>query len=550
MTSLLMLLILAALIWAEDPVVRVQQGLLRGMQLVSLHNREFMAFLGVPYAAPPVGDLRFKTPQPSAPWEGVRNATEEGHSCPQHAMMTGKITGDEDCLYLNVFTTKLPPRDNPAAVMVWVHGGCYKGGSATPTVYGPDHLLEEEVVVVTINYRLGLLGFLALSEEGVSGNFGLKDQTQALRWVRDNIAQFGGNPDRVTLFGESAGASSVHLHLLSPLSRGLFHGAIAQSGSALAPWAYAEPSFMRAKAFTVGERMHCNASNVEELLRCLRNAPASDIVDATIGREFSTSETVVPVRPTREKPGPDAFLTDHPGRLMTKGLFKPVPLISGVNSREAIIYMEDMKSLPNFYERLDEHVRAIMADLLGIDDVSKAEELYLMARDYYVRGDSPHEQAIGILDLFSDLAFVRGSIQSVALQVRLTDVPARSYMFAFEGSLGLARLAFNTEFEGVSHADELGYLWHTIISPPVEEHSAEMTTVHRVVKMWTNFAKTGDPSVDSGDKLLNVRWGAATPSDAVYLNIDREMSLQRNLLLDRMHFWDDMLGNQTYADRK
>ncbi|KDR15588.1 hypothetical protein L798_10533, partial [Zootermopsis nevadensis] len=155
------------------------------------------------------------------PWTGTYDATVQGSHCPQQDLMSGKFTGSEDCLFLNVFTKKLPEASEELkAVMVWIHGGCYKGGSSSPVVYGPDHILAEDVVLVTINYRLGLLGFLSLIEAGIPGNNGMKDQVLALRWVQRNIEHFGGDPGRVTIFGESAGGASVHFHLLSPMSRG------------------------------------------------------------------------------------------------------------------------------------------------------------------------------------------------------------------------------------------------------------------------------------------------------------------------------------------
>nr|CAD7392581.1 unnamed protein product [Timema cristinae] len=164
------------------------------------------------------------------------------------------------------------------AVMVWIHGGGFTMGSGNMDFYGPDYFVHADVILVTFNYRLGALGFLCLNDTNVSANNGLKDQVAVLQWVQQNIAQFGGDPDNVTIFGESAGAVCVYYHLLSPMSKGLFHRAIAQSGSVLNPWAFIESS--RTRAFRLGELLGCKTDDAEELVRFLRSVPAKSIVEA------------------------------------------------------------------------------------------------------------------------------------------------------------------------------------------------------------------------------------------------------------------------------
>lgn len=197
-------------------------------------------YKGIPYAAPPVGELRWKEPQPAEPWKEVRPCTEFGPACPQPSsddqggfMAVGETS--EDCLYLNVWSPAETPGER-LPVMVWIHGGAFRTGAGSQAVYDGVNLAEKDVVVVTINYRLGPLGFFAhplLTEEspnGSSGNYGLLDQVAALEWVERNIASFGGDPDNVTVFGESAGAMSICDLMASPLAEGLFDRAIVQSG--------------------------------------------------------------------------------------------------------------------------------------------------------------------------------------------------------------------------------------------------------------------------------------------------------------------------------
>ncbi|GLH04398.1 Venom carboxylesterase-6 [Gryllus bimaculatus] len=214
----------------------VSEGRLRGITGRSAGGRMFYAYKGIPYASPPVGPLRWQPPQPPKPWHGVRSATHDGPACPQYIILTENYVGEEDCLYLNVY---VPPGATHAPIIVWIHGGAFTAGSGRQDHYNPDFLLDLDVVVVTVNYRLGALGFLSTGDELLPGNYGLKDQAAALRWLQRNAHAFGGDPGRVTLLGQSSGAACVTMHLLSPQSRGLFSGVAALSGSAIAAWAVA-----------------------------------------------------------------------------------------------------------------------------------------------------------------------------------------------------------------------------------------------------------------------------------------------------------------------
>jgi para-nitrobenzyl esterase len=220
-------------------IVRTDKGYVSGT-LIGEPGKEVSIFRGIPFAAPPLGDLRWKPPQPVVPWEGIRECTQFSHISPQPVMpgISGEMPQSEDCLYLNVVTPAREP-DEKLPVMVWMHGGGYSGGCGNDKIWNNYRLPQYGVVVVTLNHRLGPIGLLAhpaLSEEspeGVSGNYLFLDLIASLRWVRDNIAAFGGNPDNVTIFGESGGGAKVSIMMASPLAKGLFHRAICESGNAL-----------------------------------------------------------------------------------------------------------------------------------------------------------------------------------------------------------------------------------------------------------------------------------------------------------------------------
>lgn len=192
-------------------IIQTTGGQVQGTEeRAGLLGDRYFSWKGIPYAEPPVGDRRFRAPVAHAGWSGVWDGSEHGESCPSSGWLSDK-TGDEDCLFLNIYTTTLI---NRKPVMVWIHGGSFTGGDGDTLMYGPDFLVMEDVVIVTINYRLGVLGFMSTGDQHAPGNYGMKDMILALQWLRDNILNFGGDPDNVTVFGESAGGVAVHCEFL------------------------------------------------------------------------------------------------------------------------------------------------------------------------------------------------------------------------------------------------------------------------------------------------------------------------------------------------
>ncbi len=206
----------------EEPIISVEsQGQVQGLQWLSYENRPYYAFLKIPYAEPPIGELRFARPQPPKPWEGVRRNTQNDTVWCAQMDFQEQIRGVEDCLYLNVYVPEEAIQDSShrKAVMVWLHGGGFFAGSGNPQFYGPDLFMDHDVIMVTFNYRLGPLAYLTLENDLMPGNLGLRDQIMALEWVQKNILYFGGNPNRVTVFGESAGSMSIFFLMLSPMAK-------------------------------------------------------------------------------------------------------------------------------------------------------------------------------------------------------------------------------------------------------------------------------------------------------------------------------------------
>ncbi|XP_010836222.1 PREDICTED: acetylcholinesterase isoform X5 [Bison bison bison] len=335
----------------EDPelLVMVRGGRLRGLRLMAPRG-PVSAFLGIPFAEPPVGPRRFLPPEPKRPWPGVLNATAFQSVCYQYVdtlypgfegteMWNPNRELSEDCLYLNVWTP-YPRPSSPTPVLVWIYGGGFYSGASSLDVYDGRFLTQAEgTVLVSMNYRVGAFGFLALpGSREAPGNVGLLDQRLALQWVQENVAAFGGDPTSVTLFGESAGAASVGMHLLSPPSRGLFHRAVLQSGAPNGPWATVGVGEARQRATLLARLVGCPpggaGGNDTELVACLRARPAQDLVDhewRVLPQESVFRFSFVPVVD-------GDFLSDTPEALINAGDFHGLQLAGRLAAQGARVY--------------------------------------------------------------------------------------------------------------------------------------------------------------------------------------------------------------------
>ena len=309
------------------------EGLVASYPNVSAPFESVSKFLGVPFASPPIRELRLRPPQPPKVWKpNVLQAKKYGNLCIQpkrdewlFKIYVQNFSYSEDCLYLDIYTpTELNAR---LPVLFYIHGGAYETGASL--MYPSDILALQGVVVVVIQYRLGPFGFLTTGDSAAPGNFGMLDQVEALKWVKENIENFGGNPNKVTIFGESAGGTSVGLHLLSPLSKDLFHQAIAESGVDLTSWATLPVSIGVEVAKELAQKLNCPTGNHHELVECMRKKEAADILQASEPKnsQFVDSLSFAPVVDKN-------FLHDTPWNLRKNGDFKKAKLIIGFTSNE------------------------------------------------------------------------------------------------------------------------------------------------------------------------------------------------------------------------
>jgi len=501
--------------------VAIEGGEIRGISVGG--EGGVAAFLGIPFAAPPTGALRFRPPEPVEPWEGVRECVRFGPSCPQPVSAMSAAGGgageqSEDCLHLNVWTAAKRD-DERRPVMVWIHGGAFFLGSASGTSYDGANLARRGVVVVTVNYRLGPFGFLAhpeLSKEsphGASGNWGLLDQIAALRWVKSNVARLGGDPGNVTIFGESAGAMSVSCLLVSPLARGLFHRAIAQSGAAI--WMarrLREPGLQEESAEAAGVRV------VQDLV-----GEAKDPIAAA--RAKSAQELLAAARPAlRLAGGGDGnsygpvtdgwVLPDDPWLLFDEGRVNRVPLLIGTNADEGTLFV--LQAPPVSSEEFEAEVRGLFGAAAG-----RLLDCYTLER----HGD-PRRARAAMLGDSTFVAPTRAQVRAVSQ----SGAPCFLYHFTRVSGAGPAREL------GAFHAAEIGYVFGRLESGILSRFDAtDRRLSATMMDYWVQFARTGDPN-----RPGLPRWPAYVEEEDVHLELGDEVKPGAWLRAEECDLWDEV----------
>ncbi|PZC79286.1 hypothetical protein B5X24_HaOG200169 [Helicoverpa armigera] len=529
--------------------VRVNEGVLEGERVRNEYGGEYYSFKGIPYAQPPLGDLRFKAPQPPQPWENVRSAKEFGPKCYQYDlfMEKGKRDGSEDCLYLNVYTPDIKP-DKPLPVMFWIHGGGFVSGAGDDDEYGPKLLIRKDVVVVTINYRLEVLGFLCLDTEDVPGNAGMKDQVAALRWVNKNIANFGGDPDNVTIFGESAGGVSVSYQVISPMSKGLFKRAIAQSGVSLCYWAQAYRP--RERAFALGRKLGFYSDDVNELYEFLKKQPVESLIQAKASITYAENqrtheEVYFSVADEKDFGNNERFYYGDMVDAVSNNVHEGIEIMTGYTADEGLMgvaifgdierNLEQARNFPQFF------VSYPMSLNLPVNDQL---ELGKRIRDYYF------ENPIAIPDDWEKLGRYYGMDIFVFATMRWIKIIARTnknkvYLYKFTVKtelnkaahmMGLAEVLGDKEV--VAHSDDLGYLFNMKELPLIDMNSTTFEHVEKVTQLWTNFAKYGNPTPDNS---LGVEWTPYSSDKQDYLDIGNELTTGKAPDEEELQFWEDLL---------
>ncbi|XP_011141919.1 esterase E4 isoform X2 [Harpegnathos saltator] len=506
--------------------VHVRQGKLRGIVQENVHGGYYTAFRGIPYAQPPIGKLRFKDPQPMDSWTGVRDASKFGGISLQMDLLTREIVGTEDCLYLNVYATDVEP-GKKRAVMVWLHSGGYTNCSGNDLLYGPDHIVRKDVVLVTLNYRLSVFGFLNLENNVAWGNQGMKDTIMALQWVRDNISSFGGDSENITVFGNSAGAAIAHFLTTCPLADGLYHKMIIQSGSLLCPWAFDLPG--RQKALELAGKLGKQTTNLQEVGEFLQTADANEIINVcqTLISPLESRLFMIAFPPYMDLKSPDPFFTDDPYVLVQRGI--KVPLMLGYTDREGIFFTRRLndKSINLVNSNFENTIpKRVMADLKK-KSITANDIRYLYFGDKSLSKETMGHYA----DFLTDVQFHR-PIQEVAnIQMQLGHKSTYLYEFSYDSKDSILKKAMDLTEPGAAHVEDTCYLFYPYLTkrfdiPPFTSDSEDYKLINRFTQMWTDFAKTGNPTPAVTD-LIPTTWTPLKPGNVFdYLDINKELRMK------------------------
>ncbi|XP_034835052.1 esterase FE4-like [Maniola hyperantus] len=504
----------ARLVRQPTTPVRVQGGWLRG---AISPNGAYKSYVGIPYASHP--EKRFQAPGPPPSWRGVYEAVDQNIKCPQR-LGQSLVIGQEDCLVLNVFTPMDATDVTSYPVMLFIHGGGFFDGSAS-SMYGPEYLVNKGVILVTINYRLNILGFACLRIKEAPGNAGMKDQVAALKWVQRNIKAFGGDPDNVTIFGESAGAASVSYHIVSRMSKGLFHKAIIQSGSSTATWAFQfKPVYM---ASLLTKVMQYLTEDPYEIYNILMNKSNAELIATRVPRKEGNvviSELLYVPCIEDELDGEEAFLKDLPYNLLSKGEYNKVPVMIGSCNEEGLL----LAALENDTTIAKIAVEKTLPKNLHIPSEAERKEVAKKLHNFYLGNEAiSHDTLANLSRLHGEVFITYPTLEEAELYLKTNDKPVYSYVFSYYGWRNLVKLTMGKVLKhipGATHADDLFYIFSQNVIPSFFEYQM----INRVTTMWANFAKYGNPTPVVSD-LLPVKWPPLDKASPQSLVIDKDFSI-------------------------
>ncbi|KHN85815.1 Esterase CM06B1 [Toxocara canis] len=537
--------------FVPSDVFKTKNGKVRGKKFdISDGDGRFVnAFLGIPYAKAPIGVRRFKEAEPPEQWNGIRECTKHAPRAPQLDMfferLSTTVPKSEDCLYLNVFAPDWDASDDQGrAVIVWIHGGAFViHSSAHYGDYGIcRYLCAKDVVVVTLQYRLGLLGFTTTGDVNSISNLGLRDQVAALRWVKENIAFFGGDPDNITVSGQSAGGACADILALSPYSRDLFHKVIPMSGNASCNWAIRDIAHVRntirahAKVLgweePEGEEFDKNAS----LMEFLRHQPVSALEISFDGKSgFKTNAKELDIVPVVD----GDFIPESVDELRRKA---PTKLwLIGVTEYEALLFAP-LRRIRPYYDTLEQLLNEKISD----SDYFDAQKLRDQAREIYVAGRTSQEGFVrSLMRLSSDL-LITNAAHNCAVELMSAGHTVYLYNFKYFTPNGLGWLGWLIPFYGATHCMELPYLFGKGILANFNPTDIDLEVLEHFTLLFTNFAKYGEPN---GGHLQGLK--PIIPLNVWrHICIDESIGMKENFHGRRAQFWRSLKSRSKNDSRR
>ena len=510
-----------------------------------MEAKSIATFQGIRYAQPPIGELRFKNPIPINQQEGTIDVSEISTvKCTQIGFLSGNVLlGQEDCLLLNIYVPEgvLNNPEKKLPVIFWIHGGGLTEGSGNFEDYGPKYLVEKDVVYVSINYRLGPLGFLSMGNEDVPGNAGFRDQSLALKWVHDNIANFGGDPDSITIAGESAGALSVALHMTAPQSQKNFQRAIMQSDTAVGS-AYTPISSEHAVEYAglLARRLGCDEEN--NPLDCMQRRTIEEIFD---NQDVMNGGVVWQATPDYKFTS-DPFIPGEVEELLANGQFnQDIQIMAGSNNDEGILYFPEALADASQWDNVKTAFKTLGPRLLFniADPADFTDEDFAKARqiiEFYVGSidniNEEHKQ--GMIYMMTDASFLFGIHNGIRYWQKY-GVTVFQYLLTYQGEYSLSN-AFGLPTIGVCHGDDLKYLYDPVAYVAGELNEEDEFVRNLMTTAWTNFAKYGDPTPPDSE----FEWTPQSDgSEHHFFNISGPSSAMASsqFIQDRMTLWDRVL---------
>ncbi|KAJ8035946.1 Acetylcholinesterase [Holothuria leucospilota] len=481
---------------SDDVFVDTKNGRVKGENVHYIYGPKpsvdtyLDVFKSIPFAKPPIGDLRLRKPEPVEDWSGIWDATYFRPQCWQRQNENRTSLQDEDCLYLNIWSPDVTRTGIP--VMVWIHGGAFLTGSNVYSIYDGSALVGlNDVVLASINYRLNAFGFLATGDDELLGNYGLWDQSEALKWIKENIAAFGGDPDRITIFGQSAGGASVGLHLIGQPSWNYFYRAMPISGTTVSPWAVeTDAAKARNDAFWVGRVAGCgNTTTGAELAECLRGVSAEELVKAANAVTLTTTN-VIPLVPVID----GEFITDYPLKLLAEGKFKQCDIFIGNTAEDGTLIViraypgQIVAIIPKSdYETFTKKIKRFTYIDKSDITVDAIEQQYI---DWAVADDPNSNYFDEFIHIETDEAFhcpAEHTARTYALSGN------KVYRYYFNHLPSTSVWPELPRWWGIAHAEDIPFFfgWPFLdnFNWPLSEE--EITLSLDMMRYYTNFAKTG-----------------------------------------------------------
>ncbi|CRK91320.1 CLUMA_CG004994, isoform A [Clunio marinus] len=539
-------------------IVETENGPVEGVKKNSCLGRNYFSFQGVPYMKAPIGKLRFRDAEPPKKWTEPLDVTQDSSAYCMRSFINYADGGKEDANTVNVYTPYIRP-SKPLPVLFWIHGGGWNAGSGQTDLFGPDYLMQKDVILVTVNYRLGPVGFLSLEDPdlNIPGNAGLKDQTFALKWVQKNINNFGGDPSNVTIFGESAGGASTHFHMISEMSKNLFQKAISMSGTAFCkPYTKIPP---RDWALKLAKELGFNGkANEKDVLEFLEKPDGMSIVQAAkkvltweeeIGQHILYAFGPV-VEPYISN---NCFIPKDPVLMARTAWSKDITLMIGATSNEGILRANvDSKKISDTLQNVNFFAPSIE---LNLDVKGEKAEKYgkLIKESYYGQSEVSANNQQPYLSFISDLYFWHG-IQR-ALQSRMNnDGSGKNFLYRFDIDLSqnfVKKMHVPEEeykkYPGASHCDELPYIFKTneqstkLSSPTID--SKEFHVIRKMTETFTSFATNGDPN----NQELGVQWDELESKDESLKCLNIHHNETKMILLPEsrnLKVWNDIYSRE------